>query len=388
MDPLLREQPTHVIVFRDTVPENVELLVRVLGVPPVPDVQVRATRTVLSPVNDVHVRVYTTLGVATAALTPEQAGALRASEAVLSVTPNRTRALPDPPEVAEPGPREQATETALIQIGVREGGPTGAGVKVAVIDTGVDLAHPDLTVLPGNAVSFVPEEPTADDGHGHGTHCAGVVAGRASPGVGVRYGVAPDVTLLVAKALNRQGRGADDGIIDAVAWAEDQGADVISLSLGSPRAAGEPADETFEVVAARLLERGVLLVAAVGNESDRPRHVAPVGHPAACPSVLGVAAVDGRDRVAGFSCGDVDGIGAVDLAAPGVGILSAWRGQGYRRVSGTSMATPHVAGVAALHAQGDPGLTGRALWDRLVRTARPVPTLSREDGGAGVVQAP
>uniref|UniRef100_UPI00374896A8 S8 family serine peptidase n=1 Tax=uncultured Deinococcus sp. TaxID=158789 RepID=UPI00374896A8 len=204
------------------------------------------------------------------------------------------------------------------------GVPTGRGVKVAVLDTGVDLTHPDLTVLPGNAVSFVASEPGAQDEHGHGTHCAGVVAGRAQPAGGRRYGVAPEVTLLVAKVLDRSGRGNDDQIIDAIDWATDQGAEVLSMSLGSARPAGSPPSVRYEVIARRLLEQGVLLVAAAGNESLRPEAVAPVGNPAACASVLAVGAVDGRDRIARFSCGDVDGLGAVDVVAPGVGVLSAW----------------------------------------------------------------
>jgi subtilisin len=130
------------------------------------------------------------------------------------------------------------------------------------------------------------------------------------------------------------------------------------------------------------------MVAAAGNDSVRPSLVAPVGNPAACASVLAVAAVDPRGRTAPFSSGNSDGLGEIDLAAPGVGVLSAWPGGGVQRLSGTSMATPHVAGVAALYAQASPQLTGQALWDRLRATAQPLPGLARSDVGSGLVQAP
>lgn len=398
MDTLLHEQPAHIILFRRIAAANAELLAGVLDVSPLPGPSARATRTVLSTANGVHARIYRSLGVAVATLTPGEITRLRALDEVVAVLPNEERHLPgDAPARGRPGIQieqdedgDAPTEETLAQIGLYPGPgvPTGRGVKVAVLDTGVDLAHPDLTVLPGDAVSFVASEPSAQDEHGHGTHCAGVVAGRAAPVGGRRYGVAPEVTLLAAKVLDRSGRGTDDQIIDAIDWATDQGAEILSMSLGSARPAGSPPSVRYEVIARRLLDQGVLLVAAAGNESLRPEVVAPVGNPAACASVLAVGAVDGRDRVARFSCGDADGLGAVDLVAPGVGVLSAWPGGGTRRLSGTSMATPHVAGIAALHAQANPGLTGRALWDRLIASARPVPGLAMRDGGAGVVQAP
>ncbi|MFC5847234.1 S8 family serine peptidase [Deinococcus petrolearius] len=403
MDTLLHEQPAHIILFRRVAADNAGLLAGVLDVSPLPEPSARATRTVLGTANGVHARVYRSLGVAVATLTPGEITRLRSLDGVVAVLPNEERHLPgdaqgearpgiqiEPEEDRDTPDGEAPAEDTLAQLGLSRGPgvPTGRGVKVAVLDTGVDLAHPDLTVLPGNAVSFVASEPDAHDGHGHGTHCAGVVAGRARPAGGRRYGVAPEVTLLVAKVLGSDGRGTDDQIIDAIDWATDQGAEILSMSLGSARPAGSPPSVRYEVIARRLLDQGVLLVAAAGNESLRPEVVAPVGNPAACASVLAVGAVDGRGRVARFSCGDVDGLGAVDVVAPGVGVLSAWPGGGTRRLSGTSMATPHVAGLAALHAQAGAGLTGRALWDRLIASARPVPGLAVSDGGAGVAQAP
>jgi subtilisin len=397
--------PRQIIVFREGVLDSAEVLARVLGTGPTGRLEQRSSLTTLGPPGAARARVYRTLGVAVATLSETQISELLANQGVLEVVPDQRRSLPMLPEVGtDTAAAHTCADSPLGQIGLRSGAgqPSGRGARVAVIDTGVDLTHPDLRVLPGHAVSFVPGKPDVQDRHGHGTHCAGVIAGRADPGCGLRYGVAPDATLLIAKALDQYGHGTDSQIIDAIDWAADLGAEIISLSLGSPRAAGEAASVRYERIASRLLERGVLLIAAAGNSSDRPAFIAPVGDPAACRSVLSVGALDQRGRVAGFSCGGHDGVSKIDLAAPGVGILSAWplglgaadqagtdqAGSGYRRMSGTSMATPHVAGVAALYAELDSRLTGRALWDTLLSSARRPEGFQTSDIGAGLVQAP
>ncbi|MFC4454147.1 S8 family peptidase [Deinococcus sonorensis] len=393
---VLQDNPQYIVVFHTPDRQNLDVLAQVLEVPqdPTPNVRSRASRQVLHSRNGVHARIYTRLAVAVANLTPPQRERLAAHPAVRSVARNQRRSLPPQlievrgqPETGPPEP--EPLNRALEQLGLDPLHQpwTGRHVKVAVLDTGVDLQHPDLSVLPGNAVSFVPDEPDPQDQNGHGTHCAGVIAGRAYPQGGFRYGVAPDAELLIGKVLNRYGQGYDDQILDAIDWAVDQGAHIISLSLGSARAPGQPASAPYEQVAATLLQQGVLLVAAAGNESQRPRLVAPVGNPAACPSILAVAAIDGADQVAAFSSGDVDGIGRVDLAAPGVGIYSAWPGGGHRRLSGTSMATPHVAGVLAMFRERSPAASGPELWTQLCAAARPLP-LPAGDVGAGAVQVP
>ena len=150
--------------------------------------------------------------------------------------------------------------------------------------------------------SFVRGE-TVDDGHGHGTHCAGIACGPANPARLPRYGVAPDADLFVGKVLNNRGSGTDADVLAGINWAVRQGCHVISLSLGVPILPGQGGfSPVFEQTAQRVWHSGALIVAAAGNASARPALVAPVSHPANCPSIMAVAAVDDRARVASFSC--------------------------------------------------------------------------------------
>jgi subtilisin len=145
----------------------------------------------------------------------------------------------------------------------------------------------------------------------------------------------------------------------------------------------------FDQVGRRALRAGTLIVAAAGNDSNRPGLINPVSHPANCPSIMAVAAIDQQLRVARFSNAGLNAQGGqVDIAAPGVAVHSAWpRPVLYNRINGTSMATPHVAGIAAQLAEANPTARGAALWALLVQAARRLPLLAR-DVGAGLVQAP
>ena len=161
------------------------------------------------------------------------------------------------------------------------------------------------------------------------------------------------------------------------------------MSLGAPVAPGQTFSRVFETAAKRALRAGTVIIAAAGNESDRPGSIAPVGHPANCPSIMAVGAIDSAFEVASFSCGGLNPQGGqVDIAGPGVAVRSSWpRPRLYRTINGTSMATPHVAGVAALFAEADPEARGRALMSILVQSARRL-ELPGRDVGAGLVQAP
>jgi subtilisin family serine protease len=267
---------------------------------------------------------------------------------------------------------------------------TGRGIKLAVLDTGIDFDHPDFIARAIVSRSFVSGE-EVQDGAGHGTHCAGTACGVQRPAGGQpRYGVAPDAELYVGKVLSNAGSGSDRTVIGGLEWALDNGCVVISMSLGADVEVDEPYLEDYELIGQDALRSGSVIVAAAGNASDRPRLVAPVGSPANCPSFFAVAAIGEDYVVAPFSSGkrtELEG-GAVDIAAPGVNVLSSFpRPRDYARLRGTSMATPHVAGIAALYAEANPAHRGMALWGALIQGRRFIDGLVA-DVGAGLVQAP
>lgn len=284
----------------------------------------------------------------------------------------------------------------------------GRGVRVAVLDTGIDLAHPDFVGRVAGSKSFLSGVATAQDGHGHGTHCAGTVCGPVKPSKLPRYGMAPNVELFVGKVLSDSGSGPESAILSGINWALTQDCRVISMSLGSPVGVGDPPDDDYEEVGRASLEQNCLIVAAAGNESSRPGTIRPVGVPANSTSIMAVAALQfissQQFRVAVFSNGGINpGGGKVDIAAPGVAVRSSWSatafgptplapsrpptGTRYHTISGTSMATPHVAGVAALLMEGDPGATADQIMHRLTQTAKPL-SLPARDVGSGLVQSP
>ncbi len=264
----------------------------------------------------------------------------------------------------------------------------GEGIRLAILDTGLDLDHPDFSNRKIEARSFVDGESVQDE-NGHGTHCAGIAAGPQQPADAPRYGVGAGVQLYIGKVLGNDGGGGDGSVLDGINWAIENGCQIVSMSLGSPAAEGDAYSQIFETAAKRALAAGTLIIAAAGNDSRRPEHIAPVSHPANCPSIMAVAAVDKHMAIAPFSSGglNADG-GAVDIAGPGVDVFSSWPlPERYRSISGTSMATPFVAGVAALYAQAASDARGSLLMERIRQNARPLPLPAR-DVGAGLVQAP
>ncbi|WP_225854156.1 S8 family serine peptidase [Micromonospora sp. ALFpr18c] len=285
-----------------------------------------------------------------------------------------------------------ALADSTAQIGapkVWAGGDTGVGVDVAVLDTGVDREHPDLAGRIEEATSFVPGEEVTDR-HGHGTHVASTIAGTGAASGGAERGVAPGADLHIGKVLNDQGEGQDSWIISGMEWAaRTAGARVVNMSLGGP-----PTDGTDPLSAAvdRLsAETGTLFVIAAGNSGP---DLVTVGAPGAAASALTVGAVDAQDRLAVFSSrGPRHGDNAPkpDITGPGVDILAARSqyaaaGEGaYQTMSGTSMATPHVAGAAALLAATHPDWTGARLKDALMSTSKATPRHPLEWAGSGRV---
>ncbi|MDP9954067.1 MULTISPECIES: S8 family serine peptidase [Streptomyces] len=261
----------------------------------------------------------------------------------------------------------------------------GTGVKIAVVDTGIDSSHPDLA---GKVVAErdFSGSPDAKDRNGHGTHVASTAAGTGAKDARFK-GVAPGAQLINAKVLDDQGVGDDSGIIAGVDWAVAQGADVINMSLGNADSAGiDPMEAQVNKVSA---EKGVLFAVASGNSGPERGTVA---SPGSADAALTVGAVDDDDRIAEFSsAGPRIGDGAVkpDLTAPGVAVTAAAAagtgGQnppGYTTKDGTSMATPHVAGAAAILKQKNPGWTGAQLKAALTGSAEGgSPTVFQQGAG-------
>jgi subtilisin len=237
---------------------------------------------------------------------------------------------------------------------VHRQGYYGNGVKVAVLDTGI-ATHPDLAIKGG--VSFIPTENTYIDYNGHGTHVAGTVAAlNNSYGV---LGVAPGADLYAVKVLDRNGGGSHATIAQGIEWAMNNGMDVVNMSLGSTSGS-----TTLQLASDRASSAGVLLIGAAGN-SGQQGGSNNMGYPARYNSVMAVGAVDQNGTRASFSSYGAE----LEIMAPGVNINSTHLNNNYRSLNGTSMAAPHVAGVAALIKQKHPHLTASQIRNRMNQTA-------------------
>jgi subtilisin family serine protease len=302
----------------------------------------------------------------------------------------------------------------LQAVGALDSHRTGRGIRVAVLDTGIDLQHPAFfslltkgRIVLRNFTEGAPDD--VRDTYGHGTHCAGIIAASSNI-AGQRISIAPDIERLIVGKVMGPGGNTNLALIEAIEWAAAQGAHIISMSLGidfpgmvdrltkaqmpvsaaTSRALKEYRETVglFSKLADTMSSRNVLLVAATGNESKRPSYTIDVMPPAASEYVLKVGAVgqsNGALSIAHFS-----NTGA-DLVAPGVDILSAGLHGGWTSMSGTSMATPHAAGVAALWAEQIKAVKGelyyRDLFVELLGSAKPLEA-GRADVGRGMLRAP
>ncbi|MEU1350981.1 S8 family serine peptidase [Streptomyces sp. NPDC005795] len=267
-------------------------------------------------------------------------------------------------------------------------GLDGSGVKVAVLDTGVDADHPDLAGRITQTKVFVQGQ-DAEDRTGHGTHTASTVAGTGVASDGRYAGMAPGAELLVGKVLGDDGSGTLSGIVNGMEWAVAEGAKVVSMSLGAD---GSSSCTGPDVEAVQRLGDKALFVIAAGNASLRGT----VSTPGCAPSALTVGAVDRKNETASFSSRgpSADGINAKpDIASQGVDVVAARAGgrgaQAYQSMSGTSMATPHVAGGASLLLQQHPGLAPARLKALLTSSAKDTdaPVLDQGAGPMDVARA-
>lgn len=247
----------------------------------------------------------------------------------------------------------------------------GEGASVAVIDTGIDASHPDLAGQVAGGVNIIdPQHPDNwKDDEGHGTHVSGTIAANGRNG-GIA-GVAPMAKLYAVKVLDKDGNGNYSDVIAGIEWAMNHGIKIANMSLG----ADEGSEPLHRAVQAALA-KGMVIVAAAGNTGG------PVGFPGAYPETIAVGASDSSDHVAPFSSRGPE----VSYIAPGVEIVSTKMGGGYTSLSGTSMASPHISGLAALaFAQG--ATTPSALRSALDRAARPIAGLTPDLEGRGMVLA-
>ncbi|WP_247048721.1 S8 family serine peptidase [Arthrobacter rhizosphaerae] len=365
---------------------------------------------------------FSSLGIAVVSAEPEQIGALQTSHeaqgAVLSVSPELVHHV----LTAAPGEYVRGYRDAVTDLDTRlngangQGGaataavPTvpifqdtnqfawglqavqanssqysGRGVKVAVLDTGFDSTHPDFAGRNITSRSFIPGE-SPQDGHGHGTHCIGTSCGPKTPSTGPRYGVAYEADIFSGKVLSNAGSGSDAGILAGIDWAVSNRCAIISMSLGANVPQVHP---PYVAAGKRTLDAGSLIIAAAGNNALRLQgKVGFVGAPANSPFIMAVGALDHQLDVAFFSARSLAVRGGhIDVAGPGWQVYSSWPMPArYRSISGTSMATPHVAGVAALWAQAT-GFRGRELWAVLIQESDRLIEPS-VDVGSGLVIAP
>jgi thermitase len=243
---------------------------------------------------------------------------------------------------------------------------TGSGsVTIAIVDTGVDLFHPDISGKLVSGYDFVNNDNTPQDDHGHGTHVTGIAAARTNNGTGVA-GLSWGAKIMPVKALDDYGNGGSEDVAEGVIYAANNGADIINLSLG-----GSSPSSVLEDAVEYAHDLGCIVVAATGNNNSS------VSYPARYPEVIAVAATDSSDQRASFSNYGPE----VDVTAPGVSIRSTywWGGSTYEWLNGTSQASPHVAGLAALIWSVNPGLSNTQVESIIKQTADDLGAAGRDN---------
>jgi subtilisin len=259
----------------------------------------------------------------------------------------------------EVSPMAETIPAGVAQIGAPQAwdASRGRGIKVAIVDTGIDVLHPDLAANVKGAVSFVPGETPADV-NGHGTHAAGIVA-AAQNGAGI-IGVAPAASLFNVKVVANSGAGQWSWLIAGIDWCIANKMHIASIQLGGPSA-----PVALETICNAAFASGLLVIATAGVGGPA---MGTVAAPARYNNVIGVSAVDSADVITPFSSRGPE----VELCAPGINVLSTKPGGGYQSWSGTAGACAHVSGAAAVAWGAHRFATNVHIWNLLAGTARPL----------------
>ena len=332
-------------------------------------------------VHRAHVNGHRAVVVARAGHAADVAARLEEDVRVESVVPDAVGTIADWPTDSPPDDPWYANyQDDMRLIGMRAAWKLSTGassVVVAILDTGYDRAHPDLAAIPVvSTYNARTGTKTANDVNGHGTHVAGTIAAQTNNGIGVA-GIAPGITIMPVKVMDNNGGGYWSDFLEGVDWARTHGASVVNLSLGGTLTSSQAA--AFQPTFDAAYQAGVIVVAAAGNHDRNEKF-----YPASFNHVISVAATDNNDARASFSNYGPK----VDLAAPGVKIESTYPDPLYYYMSGTSMATPHVVGLAALIRSYHPTYTADQVEEAMERTAVDLGTPGRDDYfGYGRIQA-
>lgn len=311
-----------------------------------------------------------------------------------SISPTPSPSLsPTPPSSPTPKPTATTTPTptstptptplpsfqpipwSIVRIKAQEAwnNSTGSGIKVAVLDSGIDRDHPDLKENLVGCVNFIYSWGTCEDDNGHGTHVSGIIAAKNNQ-IGV-VGVAPNAKIYSLKVLNRKGQGYLSDLIEALEWVINNKIQIVNMSLGS----------TYDVVSfheaiQRAYEAGIVQVASAGNSGPGADTVT---YPAKYPEVIAVSATDSSDNIPSWSSRGSE----IDITAPGQSVNSTYLGGGYKILSGTSMSAPHVTGTVALRLFLKPGETPTQIENILEANTDSLPISDPTIVGAGQVNA-
>ncbi|UCC41628.1 MAG: S8 family peptidase [Candidatus Aminicenantes bacterium] len=297
---------------------------------------------------------------------------------VIHATGKRDRKKPKNPQ-----PPEELT-WGVERVGADSvwGENTGSEIKVAILDTGIDLEHPDLQDNIKGDINVIKPKKSGNDDSGHGTHVAGIVAALDNE-IGV-IGTGPEISLFAVKVLDKKGRGWLSDLIDGLDWCIDYGMQVVNMSFGS-----SADNESFHEVVIEAYEAGITLVASAGNNGE---YGGGIDYPARYPETIAVSAIDETDGFASFSSYGPE----IDLTAPGVNVKSTYKGSSYEIMNGTSMSAPHVTGIVALILKTPASgydIDNDGIWDpaeiiiKLKETAEILPVLHLHQQGAGLVRA-